>query len=66
MTHTDIETYRGRRIVAVDTRGHMGYAVFPGGEAVASQCLARGLPTIEAARAKIDKILDRPAPRRRL
>ena len=55
-----IETYRDHEIVSQETRGHFGFAVDrPGGGNGVGDFLATGLPDVEAARAKIDKIVDK-------
>ena len=64
--NTDIEVYKEHTIVEMDNRrgpnsGNLGYGVVRAdGPAVLGNFSARGLPDAEAARAKIDSILDTP------
>ena len=61
----DREIYREHRIVETDCRGHIGYAVVGPDGRSEGDYLARGLASINEAKAKIDKIIDRPRPVRR-
>ena len=58
----DVETYRDHPIVEQETRGQIGFAVRrPGGGTGVGDFLATALPDIEAARARVDRIIEKAA-----
>lgn len=57
----DIDPYRGYLIDETKTRGAVGYVVVepPTDKRTGGMKLASGLPSVEAARERIDTIIDR-------